>query len=1844
MYETDFTHDEQDEHVAVIGMAGRFPGAPDVESLWQQLAAGRETVSALTDEELLASGVDPELLRHPDYVKAKGVLADADRFDAGFFGFSPREAELLDPQQRVFLECAFEALEAAGCDPRTFDGRIGVFAGASLNSYLLRNLPGDPEALEESGIYRTLLASDKDFLATRVSYKLGLRGPGITVQTACSTSLTAVHLACQSLLSGECDIALAGGVSVSSPPAGGHLYEQGGILSADGHCRPFDAAAGGTVAGNGAGVVVLRRLADARDAQDAVQAVVLGSAINNDGALKAGYTAPSVDGQAEVIAEALAVAGVAPRTIGYVEAHGTGTALGDPIEVAALTQAYQLHPEATDETGYCALGAVKGNVGHLDAAAGVTAFIKAVLALRHRAIPPIVNFSEPNPGLKLETSPFYVPTELRDWPGAEHPRRAGVSAFGIGGTNVHVVLQEAAEPRAAAPATAGRAELLTLSGRTPEALAANAERLAERLDADPELPLRDAAHTLARRRGFEHRAAVAAAAGPEGRSAAVAALRRLTGTVAAEDAPVAFLFPGQGAQYVAMAHGLYREEPAFAAELDACAELFTAELGADPRTLLFPGLDADPQQAAAALARTEITQPVLFLVEYALAKFWMSQGVHPRAMAGHSIGEYVAACLAGVFSLPDAVRLVAARGRLVQSMPAGEMLAVFLPEAELAPLLDELPELDLAAVNSTALCVAAGPAEAVERLRKRLVADGTACRRLHTSHAFHSASMDAAVQPFTDVVRGVELRAPRIPFCSGLTGQWITDEQATSPAYWGEHLRGAVRFRDVLGLLLDDPELLLLEVGPGRSLTNFAQQHDSWSPERTAVDSLPHPKDSTDDRTHLLAGLGALWSAGAPVDRAAVCGGGALTALPGYAFQRRRYWIEAGPRTAPKPRSAALPLDDWFTTPGWRRLPAGPRTGDARDAVWAVLGTEQPLGAELARQLEARGATVRRIGRADGLDRDACATLIRSLDTTGEAASIRLVHLGALTDPAAGDGLDADRLAAAQRTGFDTLATLAQGLLDAAPARPVLLDVLASGVFEVTGDEPLHPEGALLLGPCTVIPQEVTGVECRLLDVGAGEPAAVAAGLLDAAARREPQLALRGRHWWSRTFDAVELPAPEAGPGGLRDGGGYLITGGFGGVGLAIAEQIARTVRRPVLGLLGRSPLAADDPALHRLTELGAEVLPLRADVTDAARTAEAVALLRARAGAVHGVVHAAGLPSRGLLMGKTPEDAAAVLAAKTLGTLVLDRVCADDDLDFLLLCSSLTGLLGGPGQSDYAAANAFLDAYAQWRRRSGAPVTAVAWDTWRGVGMAAGLDESAAAPGTPTAHPLLRRLPGGDGNSRGYTGSISTADSWIIADHRIMGHGLVPGTAYLELVRAAVADLTGAAGVELRDVLFAQPVIVPDGQSRSLWTALAADGEELRFTVRSNHPATGPIHAMGTAVALDEAPPVRDLAALRAEFAEVAPVDDEAELKRLFKLDLLVQGNGIEFTLGPRWHCLRGARVTPERLLVSLRLPEEHAGDLDAYLLHPALLDVAGVSARIQMPDKGYYLPFTYRSLKALAPLTAEITCDVALKGSPDGGESLTCDIDMLAEDGRVLVRITDFTLKRINDLDGMRDQVAEAVAAGTAPAPAAPQLPEALRLLAEGITEQDGQEALARVLANPEAPAQLVLSHRELSQMRAVARSITPALLAGGDDQAAPALGRHPRPDLPTPYQEPATDEERAVAEIWQEVLGVEQVGTADDFFALGGHSLAAVQIGTKIRSRLGVPLDLRGFFEDPTVAHTVALLAAGGSEEDPEDAITARSDDESADLDELSDEQVEAMLAEMLAAETDDLENLA
>ncbi|QKW10586.1 SDR family NAD(P)-dependent oxidoreductase [Streptomyces sp. NA04227] len=1879
-------------HVAITGMAGRFPGAGDVETFWGNLADGVESISALTEQELLDSGVAPELLRQDNYVRAKGVLEGGDLFDASFFGYSPREAEVMDPQHRVFLECAWQALESAGYDPRTFEGRIGVFAGSSMNSYLLFNVMANRSTYEATGGYQTLLASDKDFLATRASYKFGLRGPSMTVQTACSTSLTAVHLACQSLLNGECDIALAGGVSVSVPLSSGYVHEQGGILSADGHCRAFDAEAGGTVAGNGVGVVVLRKLAEAQSAGDTVEAVIRGTAVNNDGSLKAGYTAPSVTGQAEVISEALALAEVDASTIGYVEAHGTGTALGDPIEIAALTRAYR---EYTDATGYCRIGSVKSNVGHLDAAAGVTALIKATLALKHKAFPATLNFRAPNPELALDSSPFVVGTELTEWPEGPTPRRAGVSAFGIGGTNAHVVLEEA--PPARPAGAQGRAvTVLPLSARGPAALAARAAELADRLEQRPELDLNDTAFTLAcRRTAFETRTAVVA----HGREASVAALRAIgerDAVSAADQAPVAFLFPGQGAQYVGMARDLYAHEPVFARALDRCAELFAGQLGEDLRTLLFAE-DGKQADASRRLGETAITQPALFTVEYALAKLWESWGVRPRAMAGHSVGEYVAAHLAGVFSLEDAVRLVAARGLLVQGMPRGAMLSVFLPEDEASALLDE--RLCLAAVNSTGLCVVSGPTEAVEELEQRLKSDAVACRRLHTSHAFHSPSMEGAVEPFVELVREVTLNAPQVPLCSNVTGTWMTAEQATSPEYWGAHLRGTVRFGDILRDLLLDPDLVLLEVGPGRTLGDFARAHADARPERTVLDSLRHPKEERDDRAYLLQRLGELWSAGATVDWPGfhAAEDRRVVRLPGYPFQRQRFWTEpdAVQGESALPAAVAGPLDDWFSAPGWRRLAplTRPVTGTAPDSgdVWLILGAELALGSALADALAADGARVVRVSAedtgTDGVrhidltDRAHYADLLTGLDLA-PGTTLRIVHLWSLLgEPVA--ALDADALAAAARLGFDSLLALAQGIGDARTGCPAHLDVLCRGIRAVTGDEELQPENAPLTGATTVIPQEVTDVTCRTLDLsglsGTGNgpvPAATvrAVRTLLGTDTEERDLALRGRHWWVRDFDAVKLGAEtQDAPTQLRDGGVYLVTGGLGGVGLALAERIAADAEAPVLGLLGRSEFPAEDAwadwlaahddqdptsarirRLSALRERGAQVVVLQADVTDRQEMAEAVAALGAH-GPLRGVVHAAGLPSNGMISGKSPADAAQVMAAKTLGTLVLEQVCPREDLDFVLLCSSLTSVLGGPGQSDYCGANAFLEVYAQSRRTTlDLPVTAVSWDTWQGVGMAAGLVARFGGEdgrGTETAHPLLRLLESGE-NSRTYVTTFSTAENWIVDEHRIMDHGLVPGTTYLELVRAAVAEQAKGHEIELRDVLFMLPVVVPDGQTRQVFTTVEQHDGHWRFTVRSRAAAGSGAawqdHATGSVVLHDPAPEVRhDLAEVLGRIDVTEDLLSEEEIHHRLKLDKAAQGGPMTFSFGTRWRCLRRIQAGGDRLLVTLELPEECHEDLDGYVLHPALLDVAGASARIHAQDV-YYLPFTYRSLRVAASLTGTVHCFVQLKESADAsGETLTCDVELLDPEGRSLVTISDFTIKRINDVEGLLDQVAQAAA----PPPEETEREEGgvLRALAQGISEQDGATAFARLLSAGDLPEHVVVSARDLGAMRRLAARITPELLAREAESLAPAGGTHARPDLATAYEAPGTPEEVAVAEVWQEVLGIDRVGVDDDFFALGGHSLAAVQIGAKIQSRFGTELDLRDFFDSPTVRGTVALLAAGGKRAvDPEDAITAidrdapgaaldaeSEDMENAeDLDGLSEDELDARLLELLA----------
>ncbi|WP_394827258.1 amino acid adenylation domain-containing protein [Pendulispora albinea] len=1655
--------------VAIIGMAGRFPGAPDVRAFWRNLCAGVESIATLTDEELLAAGVDPAQVSDPRYVRARAVLDGIDRFDAGFFGFSPREAALLDPQHRVFLECVWEAFEDAGYDPERAGGRVGVYAGSSLSGYLFHRFP-EGVRLESAADMAALLALDKDFLTTLVSYRLNLEGPSVAVQTACSTSLVAVHLACKALLGGECDLAVAGGVSITVPQTAGFLYQEGAIGSPDGHCRAFDERAQGTVSGSGAGVVLLKRLGDALADGDAIVAVIKGSAVNNDGRKKIGYTAPRVDGQARVIRDAHAAAGITADSVGYVEAHGTGTPLGDPIEIAALTQAFRA---STERAGFCAIGSVKTNVGHLDAAAGVTGLIKAALAVREGRIPASLHFATPNPAIDFERSPFRVATGLLEW-AASGPRRAGVSAFGLGGTNAHAVLEQApvragaeleernespgdgrgespgaaqrgetvgaaqrgetmgaaqrgetmgaaqrgetvgakqrgetvgaeprgetvgaeprgetmgaeprgetvgaeprgetmgAEPRGETVGAAQRGEtvgaaqrgetmgaaqrgespgaaqrgetmgaaqrgespgaaqrgetvgaeprgetvgaeprgetmgdeprlaesrLLVLSARSGDGLAAVSDALAARLEEDAALGLADTAFTLqvGRRAGTHRRALVV-----RSKAEAVSALRADREAVQAsspvgEAPPVVFLFPGQGSQSAGMGRELYERVPVFARTIDDCARRLEPILGLDLKAVLFAAASAEAQGSP--LDRTSRTQPALFVLEYALSRVWASLGLEPEAMIGHSVGEYVAACLAGCMSLDDALALVAARGRLMEATPAGAMLAIPASEAAIQRWLGA--EVALAAVNADGQCVLSGSVAAIEAVEREAAAAGLQSRRLRGERAFHSHLMDGVLDAFREVAARVSFSEPRVPWISNVTGTWITAAEAQDPAYWVRHLRQPVRFAEGVRTLRARPDRIAIEVGPGRTLTGLWQRNagapalawpsmpsaprsGSGSGSRSTEDAgATRGLAAASEHATLLEAVGRVWALGAPIDLTALARAqrGRRVSLPATPFERQRHWLEPRPRKAPDAPARARSLGDWFYAPSWKRAPAAPLEAVDPGTHWVVLGDDVPLVTRLVRALGAAGGRVTRArsgaafaktGAHEYVLRPTAVDDYRALaaacaeGTTGSRTHI--VHAFALgassdgtragtsSDSTSSDGtragtssngtrdgtssdgtragtssngtcdgtssdgarandgaLEADAFLRAQRRGAESVMAAATALGRAMNDARLL--VLAQGLHDVTGREILRPEQAPLIGLCRTLSLEWPRLRGRLVDLETASAVANEARELEATVQSllaeirctsdDPVVALRGAHRWLPTVAPIRIEEAPRGAG-LRERGVYLITGGLGGIGLALAETLARAVRARLV-LMGRSEPTDEQCQRVRLLEsLGAEVLVERADVADVSAVRAVLARARERFGPLAGVIHAAGTAGGGLLAGLTAESFIADLRPKALGALALEEALrnaplgdtppgdaplgdtppgdtlpgdtlpgdappgdaplgdtplgdtppgdaplgdtppgdaplgdtppgdappgdappGDAPLDFVLYCSSLTASSGGVGRAGYAAANAFLDAFAQsLARRAARKTISVSLDRWRGIGMAA--------------------------------------------------------------------------------------------------------------------------------------------------------------------------------------------------------------------------------------------------------------------------------------------------------------------------------------------------------------------------------------------------------------------------------------------------------------------------------------------------------------------------------------------
>ncbi len=1348
------------EKIAIIGLAGRFPGARTVDELWQRLRNGEELISAYTDDDLRARGVSLAELSHPTYVKAGSILEDVDMFDASFFGISPREAKLTNPQHRLFLESAWEAMESAGYDPGQFDGSVGVFAGASMTSYL-HDFPSASGRLDPVDGLQKTIGNNRDYLATAVSYRLDLRGPSYTIQTACSTSLVAVHIACENLLTYQCDMALAGGVSVHLPQGLGYRYQDGMTLSPDGRCRAFDAGGKGTVWGQGLGVVVVKRLSEALRDGDTIHAVIRGSAVNNDGGRRVGYAAPSIDGQADVIAAALELGDVKPQTVQYVEAHGTGTPLGDPIEIAALSKVFRA---STQRNNFCAIGSVKTNMGHLDTAAGVAGLIKTVLALKHREIPPSLHFQEPNPNIDFDNSPFFVNDRLRSWPHGDTPRRAGVSSFGIGGTNAHVILEEA--PTVEPEAKAARShQLLILSAKTRASLDALTANVCAHLKQHRSIDLSDVAYTLqVGRRYFDQRRMLVCRDVDD----AILSLEKIDPRrviTAAEELfsrDIVFLFSGQGSQYVNMGLDLYRTEPVFKDTVDCCADILYDHIGTDLRQVLFPD-DIEQSNAEQSLDQTYLTQPALFTIEYALAKLWESWGILPQVLVGHSIGEYVAACVAGVFSLEDALSLVAARGHLMQSCPPGLMLAVPLSEEDVRPLLTD--QLSLAAVNAPSACVVSGGQNEIAQIQQEIAGNGIEAQALRTSHAFHSHMMDSILEPFVESVRQISLKAPTIPFLSNVSGQWITADEATNPYYWAKQLRSTVRFADCIDALAKGSNKVFLEVGPGKTLTTLSRRQAGGGNRHLFLSSLRNPQEQTSDVAFALNTLGRLWLSGVRPDWPAFHQSTSRhrLPLPTYPFQRQRFWADP-PANAQVSTGSQTPLlkladiSDWFYAPAWTRCPWVSAVQDgtnesASGRVWLVFVDGSDFGTRLVERIKSRGYDPWLVKPGEQYQRNGdrgftidprspqdYSRLMKDLHSNG-AVPETVLHLWCHS-PSISNAASAETIDILQFLGFYSLVYLSQALDKEGVTDPLKISVVTGQAQEVVSGDTLIPAKAMVHGPCVVIPQELTNVACQTVDVPATDvddwgTHELDAFLADIATKSSGDIvAYRGGHRWKRTFSPLPLTPTKETPPLLREKGTYLITGGLGGVGLLLAGYLARKVQAKLV-LTSRSEIpprsqwdewlaAGPDhdqktkdklKAIASLEEIGAEVFVASADVADPQAMREVIHDAQSRFGNINGFIHAAGIvngPTDGAILDLDEKYCAQIFGPKVEGLLNLASLVQETDLDFCFLTSSLSGVLGGLGLSAYAAANVFMDAFAYTQNRiQTIPWLSVNWDAW---------------------------------------------------------------------------------------------------------------------------------------------------------------------------------------------------------------------------------------------------------------------------------------------------------------------------------------------------------------------------------------------------------------------------------------------------------------------------------------------------------------------------------------------------
>lgn len=1814
--------EQYSEAIAIIGMACRMPGARDVSEFWQNLCNGVQSITTFREEELRASGVPTELIKSPHYVRRRGIIDGADQFDAAFFGFTPRDAELIDPQQRVFLECAWHALEDAGYVPQEVDARIGVFGGVGTNWHLSQVAQSSVAKKYASGA-SVVISNDKDYVTSRVSYKLGLVGPSVNVQSACSTSLVATILGMTSLRSQQCDLALAGGATIELPERKGYLHLEGGMESPDGHCRPFDAAANGTVFSRGAGVVVLKRLADAVRDRDHIYAVLVDGAVNNDGADKIGFTAPSISGQVALTLDALSRAGLSAEQLSFVEAHGTATPLGDPIEVESLTQAFRHY---SDRTQFCALGSVKGNIGHTDVASGVAALIKAAKTVEERLLPPSLGFAKPNPNIDFSSSPLFVNTKLRQLVGEGTPVRGLVSSFGVGGTNACVVIQEPPTPEI--PKQAPEQNIAVLSARTEEGLRTQIAHLSHHLTKHPDLDLAAMACTLQMgRRRFKHRCAIPFA----NRQELIERLNSPDGAVIRsvcqrEGEPIAFLFPGQGNQFVGMGANQYRLFSAFREVIDRGSEFLKPVLGVDLRDLLFPPAD-EREKAKVLLDQTYITQPVLFLVNYAQAMLWRAWGLEADVMIGHSVGEYVAACLAGVFGFEDALTLVWTRARLIQDLPGGSMLAVLLPEAELSGRLPQ--DVEVAAVNSRKMTVVSGPNEAIKFFEIQLTQEKVFSRHLNTSHAFHSAMTEPAMGALARRFVGISLSAPTIPIISTLTGNWLTDEEACDPLYWVRHMRQPVRFVDALDTLLATEEsYIFLECGPGYSLASSVKSLLDRSQHDRVICSQQGMQDVEDDLAAVTRAVGSLWATGRPIDWKAFYAEGfpGRVSLPGYPFERQSFALdfttekEKDGDLGTDPSERQSDLGDWFYELGWTGTAApgflAPTAAEAspQTGCWLLFDDNDALSQEIVTVLEGRGEEIVRVEQGSAFAtskggfvirpevREDYDQLLTALKENNQRPT-RILHLW--NSCGADDHGWVDDPEAARLLAFDSPMYLEQALIAQGLPGMVRLLVVTQGVHSVAGERLWAPLRALAAGPCRVVAKEFPTIQGRMIDVSSHPDLAfqlVNEAELDV---DDTVVVYRGGRRFIESWNPVRLPPGEGLAKTLKAGGTYLITGGLGALGLFLSRIFAETV--PVnLVLVSRSTVpprenwerllesSDGNPQLRdRLEQLlaikaaGAEVMIAQADVTDLHRMKEVVNQVYERFGRIDGVIHSAGNAGGGIIALKTPEMATEVLAPKVQGTRVIERLFGDQDIDFIWLFSSVTAVLGEAGRVDYCAANSYIDAVAQsWNQKRPGVFRSLGWAAWAEIGMASRWEDAKAKRQSGKRVQRVEvgdwlRLISSQGHEEIYEVLLDPEADWIITEHLVSDTPTLVGASFPEFLWRFAAHRHSGEPVQIKNAYFIAPMMFTKGEQRRLMLFVKGQEGRYKFSFRSR-PADSPTvwqdHFMGDLVITGREPRQQNLAMLLAKFPQT-------ETNPYNSLDCTAEDGTPLLTYSKRWRTLSELAEVDGHWLAKLQLDPQYAVDFAAFLYHPALMDVALACGGFRMgfsgEMKGLYLPYCYKQMKLWRALPPVVWSQIRLTSLYTlGADTISFDVTVLEVSGEICVEVEGFILKKV-------DIAAPLVKSSVASVPSE-------EVKNEDITPTEALDLLNRLLEQAgkqrsTAPmAHLLITTKDLAWQIADGSPRARAEVIR-EQMSAPANTVGPvfsRDDLLTPYEAPTNEIETAITEIWQGILGIQQIGVNDQFVELGGNSLLAIQMIAITSETFQIDLAVDSFFKEPTI----------------------------------------------------------